>query len=100
MQVHISGFLDAHTVDQFEKEMDTLLEKQYVKFIMDLSDLNYISSAGIGVLMVLLQQLRRRHGDLVLLRPSSKVYKILDLLGFTKIFNIVNDQESAVQILQ
>src|SRR5689334_5677935 len=88
LDVRVSGFLDAHTVVSFEKTMDELLEGRYSRLIVDLAGLNYISSAGIGALMVLLQQLRRRQGELVILRPSSKVFTILDLLGFTKIFHI------------
>ena len=99
VEVRISGFLDAHTVVSFEKTMDDLLERQYVKFIVDLSALSYISSAGIGALMVLLQQLRRRQGDMVILQPSPKVYKILDLLGFTRIFQIKHDREEAQKAL-
>jgi anti-sigma B factor antagonist len=99
VEIRISGFLDAHTVVSFEKSMDELIQREHTKFLMDLGDLNYISSAGIGALMVLLQQLRRRQGDMVILQPSPKVYKILELLGFTKIFNITQDREAAVEAL-
>jgi anti-anti-sigma factor len=100
VDVRISGFLDAHTVVSFEKTMDELLDKGYNKMVVDLSALSYISSAGIGALMVLLQQLRRRQGDMVILQPSSKVFKILDLLGFTKIFQIHQDREEANRSLE
>lgn len=99
VEVRISGFLDAHTVVSFEKTMDELLGKDYNKLIIDVAGLNYISSAGIGALMVLLQQLRRRQGDMVILNPSPKVFKILDLLGFTKIFQIMQDREAAIRVL-
>lgn len=99
IEVRITGFLDAHTVVSFEKTMEDLLERQYNRVIMDLGGLHYISSAGIGALMVLLQQLRRRQGDMVILQPSPKVHKILDLLGFTKIFHIAQDRDAALQTL-
>jgi anti-sigma B factor antagonist len=98
-EVRVSGFLDAHTVVAFEKMMDELLERQCNKLIVDLTSLSYISSAGIGALMVLLQQLRRRQGEMVILKPSTKVYKILELLGFTKIFHIAQDRNEALQLL-
>jgi anti-sigma B factor antagonist len=99
VEVRITGFLDAHTVMTFEKEMEELVQRGYAKFLIDLSGLTYISSAGIGALMVLLQQLRRREGDMVILQPSPKVYKIFDLLGFTRIFQIREDREEAQQLL-
>ena len=99
VEVRVSGYLDAHTVVSFERTMEDLLGRQYHKFILDLADLNYISSAGIGALMVLLQQLRRRQGDMVLLAPSPKVFKVLDLLGFTRVFQIADDRAGALKAL-
>jgi anti-sigma B factor antagonist len=99
VEIRVSGFLDAHTVLSFEKTMEDLLERNYNKLLMDLGDLSYISSAGIGALMVLLQQLRHREGDMVIIQPSQKVYKILELLGFTKIFRICEDRKDALQVL-
>jgi anti-sigma B factor antagonist len=100
VEVRVSGFLDAHTVASFEKTVGDLLERQHNKFIVNVAGLSYISSAGIGALMVLFQQLRRRDGEMVILQPSAKVYKILDLLGFTKIFQIKQDRDEAIQALR
>ena len=100
VEVRVSGFLDAHTVSAFEKTVGDLLDRQHTKFIVDLAGLSYISSAGIGALMVLLQQLRRREGEMVILQPSAKVEKILELLGFTRIFQIKQSHEEAIQALQ
>ena len=99
VEVRISGFLDAHTVVSFEKSMGELMGRDFNRFLLDLGDLNYVSSAGIGALMVLLQQLRRSQGDMVIVNPSSKVHKILDLLGFTKIFRIAQNREEAMEAL-
>ena len=99
VEVRISGFLDAHTVVSFEQTMDELMRRQYAKVLIDLGGLDYISSAGIGALMLLLQQLRRREGEMVILQPSPKVYKILDLLGFTKIFQISQNRQAARRML-
>ena len=99
VEVRVAGFLDAHTVVSFERTMEDLLGRQHQKFILDLGELHYISSAGIGALMVLLQQLRRRQGDMVLLAPSPKVFKVLDLLGFTRVFRIADDHAGALDSL-
>lgn len=98
-EVHVSGFLDAHTVNQFDARINEELERDVSRFLLDFADLNYISSAGIGSLMVLLQQVRRKGGEMVLLNAQPKVYSVLDLLGFTKIFHFSNDREAALQEL-
>jgi anti-sigma B factor antagonist len=91
--IELSGFLDAHTVNSFEFRLDETMQDGQRNVVIDLHGLNYISSAGIGALMALTQKLRNESGDLVLLRPNEKVFKILDLLGFTKIFNIAVKEE-------
>lgn len=98
-EVHVSGFLDAHTVSQFDARVGEELERDISRFLLDFEDLNYISSAGIGSLMVLLQQVRRKGGEMVLLNSQPKVYSVLDLLGFTKIFHFSNDREAALHEL-
>ena len=97
--IELSGFLDAHTVNSFETRLEEILQDGPSRVVIDLKELNYISSAGIGAMMALTQRLRRENGDLVLLRPNEKVFKILDLLGFTKIFNVATDDEEVAKYL-
>lgn len=99
-ELRVLGYLDAHTVDSFEHTVEQLLSESTKRFILDLEEMDYISSAGIGALMVFLQQLRRSDGDMVLLRPSPKVFKVLDLLGFTQIFTIAYDRHTAREALK
>jgi len=91
--IELAGFLDAHTVNVFEERMAEFIKGGQNRMVIDLKRLNYISSAGIGALMALTQHLRRESGDIVLLQPNEKVFKILDLLGFTKIFNVAHSKD-------
>jgi anti-anti-sigma factor len=96
----LTGYLDAHTVAEFDKRADEVISAGSTRLVLDMQDLNYISSAGIGALMSLSQRLRKDGGDLVLLQPTAKVHKILDLLGFTKIFHLSNSEEEARALFQ
>jgi anti-anti-sigma factor len=60
--------------------------------ILDLSRLTYISSAGISALMGLTRRMREQDGELYLLKPTDKVYRVFRTLGFTNIFRIINDE--------
>lgn len=95
----LRGYLDAHTVNDFESFMDDSIEKGSRRFLLDISELNYISSAGIGAIMSLTQRLRRAEGELVLVQPSDKVFRILDKLGFTKIFRLAQSPDEARKLL-
>lgn len=95
----LRGYLDAHTVNEFEAFMDRSIETGGLRYVLDISELNYISSAGIGAIMAVTQRLRRSEGELVLLRPNEKVFNIFDKLGFTKIFRVAYSREEAEKFL-
>ena len=90
--VDLIGCLDSHTVVKFEREMDELLKDGVRRVLLDLEKLTYISSAGISALMGLTHRLRKRDGELVLLKPTEKVLRVFRTLGFTNIFKIVEDE--------
>jgi anti-sigma B factor antagonist len=96
----LSGYLDAHTVADFDKRTEEIIASGTSKLVLDLSGLNYISSAGIGALMGLSQRLKKLGGDLVLLQPTPKVHKILDLLGFSRIFHLSASEDDARAVFQ
>jgi anti-anti-sigma factor len=98
--IRLAGFLDAHTVSMFDKDLERYLDEGRHRVVLDIGELSYISSAGIGAMMGLAQRLRKKGGILVLLRPSEKVFKILDTLGFTKIFQITNDADEALRAVE
>lgn len=95
----LRGYIDAHTVIEFEKAVNHSIENGTKNIILDISGLSYISSAGIGAMMGLARKLTQRSGDLVLLNPTQKVFAILDGLGFTKIFKIAADESEALKKL-
>ena len=55
-----------------------------------------ISSAGISALMGLTHRLRKSAGELVLVHPTDKVYRVFRTLGFTNIFKIVESESELV----
>jgi anti-anti-sigma factor len=99
VELALRGYLDAHTVSDFETRMDRLIEQGGRCYLIDINELNYVSSAGIGAIMSLTQRLRRSNGEIVLVRPTDKVFKILDKLGFTKIFRLAYSREEAEKLL-
>lgn len=91
----LRGYIDAHTVIEFEKAVNAAVDGGVRQVVLDISGLSYISSAGIGAMMGLTRKLSQGGGDLVLLNPTPKVLAILEGLGFTKIFKIASSEEDA-----
>ena len=93
--LHLSGFLDAHTVPLFEESIQNLLKENIFNIIVNMQNLDYISSAGLGVFMGFIEEIREQGGDIKLSNLSAKVYKVFDLLGFPALFEIFDDENTA-----
>ncbi|MDX2175882.1 MAG: STAS domain-containing protein [Candidatus Sumerlaeia bacterium] len=89
-RVDVIGTLDSHTVQGFEQSLHSLLDDGIPRLLLNIEQLTYISSAGISALMGLTHRLRQTNGELVLLKPTEKVYRVFRTLGFTNIFKIVD----------
>ena len=58
-----------------------------------------MNSSGIGVLITLLTKYRNQEGEMILIKPSENIQKLLLITKLNKIFTIVNNKEEAVEIL-
>jgi len=94
--VSIDGFLDAHSAPDLEKHIETLVNSNRIKIIIDFSALEYISSAGLGVFMSHIEEIRNKNGDIKMIKMTEKVYSVFDLLGFPMLFNIDKNEEDAI----
>ncbi len=91
-----SGYLDLHTVPAFENAIRALLDAKQYKIIVDMNKLAYISSAGLGVFMGFIEEIRSHNGDIKLCALPTRVFKVFDLLGFPTLFNIFDTLEEAL----
>lgn len=98
--LRLKGFLDAHTAPNFEQAIQELIEENRYKIIVSMSDLTYISSAGLGVFMGFIEEIRENEGDIKLSNMSDKVYKVFDLLGFPALYQIYQEESEAESAYQ
>jgi anti-sigma B factor antagonist len=94
--IYPKGHLDAHNVERFEKEIVKLLGNSIVRIVVNCKDLNYISSAGMGIIMGYLDEIREKKGDIKLCSVNDRVYEIFDLVGFTDIYDFVENESVAI----
>jgi len=95
--IYPKGHLDAHNVEKFEKEILKLIGSSQFNIIINCKDLNYISSAGMGIIMGYLDEIREKGGDIRLCSVSERVYEIFDLVGFTEIYDFLDNEQSAIE---
>jgi len=95
--LEISGELDAHTASKLEDSLKSLIDKNKHNIIVNCNDLEYIASAGLGVFMAYIEDVRGLGGDIKLTNMNDKVYNVFDLLGFPTLYDILDDEKEAIK---
>ena len=95
--IRLEGYLDAHTAPQFEEKLQAEIEEGRTRVIVDCAKLTYISSAGLGVFMSFIEEIREQGGDIKICGLAPKVRHTFEILGFQDIFDLLEDVPSAVQ---
>lgn len=109
VKIRVDGVLDTLTSPELEKVMNSLIAQKRYKIIMDLGGVNYISSAGWGIFISHLKEIRENRGDLKLVRMLPQVSEIFELLEFDSIlktyptlenarFDFIQNQEAELKI--
>lgn len=94
--IELQGYLDAHTAPQLEHTFQNLINDEQYNIVVNCKDLDYISSAGLGVFMAYIEDVRKNAGDIKLSNMSPKIYNIFDLLGFPLLYEIFKEEQEAV----
>lgn len=92
----LDGYLDAHTAPQFEKAIQDEHTAGHNQIAVDCQSLTYISSAGLGVFMSFIEEIRAAGGDIKLAGIVPKVYQVFEVLGFPALFEIVDNVPTAL----
>ncbi len=95
--LNLKGYLDAHTAPQFEEALRQLVEEGRYNILVNFRELEYISSAGLGVFMGFIENIRSHGGDIKMSNMSEKVFKIFDLLGFPALYDILPEESQALE---
>ncbi len=90
------GNLDTNTALQAQKQIDQLIDGGSSKILINLDNLNYISSAGLRVLLVTAKKLKATSGDLKICGLNQTVQEVFDISGFSSILSVVATEEDAL----
>ena len=96
----ISGRFDAHQVPQVQQEIDAMLAAQTRLIILDLTDVNFVDSSALAVMVRGMKHCREKKGELVLCGMRQPVRIIFELTRMDKAFRIFDTEAGARQALQ
>lgn len=88
--------LDASTAPEFKNFIHDLSKKQYLKLVIDLSNVQFIDSSGLGVLVTVLRTVSQQGGDIKIAGPSAEVQALFSLTRLDKVFDIVGNAQTAL----
>lgn len=93
--IKVGGYIDTTTSSELERALDSLLKQGRFYIVVDLGNVDYISSAGWGIFISEIKSIRENGGDLKLVRMVPDVYEIFELLEFHHILDVYDSIEEA-----
>ncbi|MDD3731811.1 MAG: STAS domain-containing protein [candidate division Zixibacteria bacterium] len=94
-EVRIDGVIDTLTASELEEVIDSLVKRERYHIVIDLAGVDYISSAGWGIFISHIKDLRVHGGDIKLANMIPNVYEIYELLEFDNILQAFSSVDEA-----
>ncbi len=94
--ISVQGYVDTTTSSELEESLKRLLRKGRFDIVIDLGEVSYISSAGWGIFISEIKEIRENGGDLKLAAMTGDVYEVFELLEFQTILESYDSVDEAV----
>ncbi|MBE8221159.1 MAG: STAS domain-containing protein [Bdellovibrionales bacterium] len=98
--VSIEGLLDASMANAVSERLHDILEGECKKLVFDLSSLEYISSAGLRVLLYSAKKMQSKNGQTSLCDIPKSVQRVLEISGLNTIFSIHKNIDTAISSMK
>lgn len=95
--IEASGRIDSMTANELGAALNTIIDSGATQIVLDLSAVEYMSSAGLRELVAALKRVKRVAGDMRIANPSARVSEVLEMAGLDTIFLIFATQDEAVE---
>lgn len=87
-RVSLEGELDVSTADKLKKYLHNLVDEKNIDIKLNLENLDYIDSTGLGVMIGILKRLKIEGKEVYIEKPKNNVRKIFSITGLDKIFKL------------
>ncbi|MEL7661351.1 MULTISPECIES: STAS domain-containing protein [Acetobacterium] len=89
--VSIKGEIDIYSIEKFREIIEEKIRTQAPEIILDCSELSYMDSTGMGVLIELRNKTKEMGQKIIMINPRPNIKKLLSLTGVDKIIEIVDN---------
>lgn len=97
--IFVKGEADASSSIHLDTAIREAMDEGHPNVLVDCTNLNYISSAGLGVFMSYIEEISEKSIQFILFGLSDKVFKVFGILGLDQLLNIKQDKEEAVSVI-
>lgn len=94
--IKVGGYIDTTTSGELENSLSSVLKSDCYNIVIDLANVDYISSAGWGIFISEIKGIREKGGDLKLIRMIPDVYEVFELLEFHHILKAFGSLDEAI----
>jgi len=94
--ITVTGYVDTTTCQEVAKVLQDLVRQKKMQIIADLGGITYISSAGWGVFVGEIKNIREKGGDLKVVQMNPEVYEVFEMLEFNRIICSYDTLEEAI----
>lgn len=94
--IEVSGRIDSSNASELEDTFNSFTDDGRYNLVLELSGIEYMSSAGLRAMVAALRECKKHRGDLRLASPSPRMHEVLSLAGLDTVFSIYDDATSAV----
>ena len=95
--VGIKGRLDTTNYNMLEKRLMELIDNQHHKILVECTNMDYISSSGLRILLMALKKVTLVKGKFALCGLQENIHEIFEISGFTSIFEIHPSRDEALK---
>lgn len=95
----LSGDIDLENHQYFQGKAAMAIAAGFTRIVLDLRDVSFIGSAGVGSIVHVLRTVKALDGDLVLEGIQARTHEVFDLLGFAQFFHVSRSRDESVAFL-
>ncbi|MBL4938106.1 anti-sigma F factor antagonist [Clostridium sp. YIM B02515] len=96
--VYMMGELDHHSAEEVRSKIDDRLDRENInKLVMDFTNVTFMDSSGIGVVIGRFKKISLKKGDVCITNVNNSVKRVFDLSGMFKIIKLYDNVEQALK---
>lgn len=94
--IEVGGEIDVYTAPSLREAVVEAVEAGYVQLIIDVENVDFLDSTGLGVLVGALKRVRSEEGSLDIVCTHTRLLKIFEITGLDKVFGLYSSVDDAV----